>query len=71
MKDFDPASGGPQDPLAAPPAVSPARSLSPARHPSPAGEHLASRFARGEIDADEFERRVEVLRHVRFDRRAT
>ncbi|GEP40324.1 hypothetical protein NPS01_39870 [Nocardioides psychrotolerans] len=37
--------------------------------PSPADEHLARRFARGEIDADEFERRVEVLRHARLDRR--
>lgn len=37
--------------------------------PSPADEHLASRFARGEIDAAEFESRVEVLRLARLDRR--
>lgn len=38
----------------------------PGTHPtSPADEHLASRFASGEIDADEFERRVEVLRRSR------
>lgn len=51
-----------------PPSVLP--SAPPA--PSPADEHLASRFALGEIDADEFERRVEVLRRSRagsFERR--
>lgn len=46
--------------LTSPPAPTP---------PSPADEHLASRFARGEIDAAEFESRVEVLRHARLDRR--
>lgn len=46
--------------------TSPAPATHP-HHPSPADEHLASRFASGEIDADEFERRVEVLRRSRRD----
>ena len=38
-----------------------------ARLPSPAEEHLADRFARGEIDGEEFATRSEALKRARRD----
>lgn len=37
-----------------------------ARRREAAEEELRARFARGEVDEDEFERRMEVLRRTRF-----